>query len=403
MQTNLLYLQNSNTFNTDSCTVLACTPMGGGFGVVLDITPFFPEGGGQPGDKGHLNDVPVTACVEQDGEVYHMVSTPFEVGQKVTACVDADLRMAYTQQHTGEHLLSYAYYHLFGADNVGFHISTAEQSVTIDLNIPLTEEQMLQGEEFANLSVWQNLPITATFTDEEGAANYPLRKISDKLQGSVRIVSVQGNDCCACCGTHFDTTAPVGLIKVLKHESYKGGVRITFVCGAWALGDYRVKNDLVMRTAASFSVKPAQMGEAVDRLKRENGALAGTLHSRSVMLVDSLCTLAQQNAKAIGSYKLCCTTLPLNDKERKLFVNNLIANPDTFALALCDDNEKLYYLCGAGANCKIDCKYVCDVLNGLTGGRGGGRPTFAQGSGKSGQDAQALIDTLCSLLEKSVK
>jgi len=401
MQTTLHYLQDSDVLTLNGCNVLSCSPYKDNlYAVVLNITPFFPEGGGQPGDVGTIGSVSVTDTVEKDGLVLHITTSPLAVGSTVTASVDIDTRMVNTQQHTGEHLLSYAYDHLFGAKNVGFH--WGDHFVQIDLDTPLTPDQITEGELYANRAVWQNLPIDIMTADDSQLDMFPLRKVSDKLSGDIRIVWVKDNDCCACCGTHFKSTAPVGIIKVLKSESYKGGMRITFACGKWALEDYQIKNGHVNTLAASFSVKPHQLPEAIDRLKKENGNLAGALHSRSVMLAEALCKDALANAVSIGKDRLCCTTLPLSDKERKLFVNSLTQNSATFALALSVENDRLFYLCGASNDCSVDCKYVCDVLNGLTGGRGGGKPKFAQGSGKADMDPDTLFESVCSLLTRAL-
>ena len=67
--------------------------------------------------------------------------------------------------------------------------------------------------------------------DASELPNLPLRKKNEKLHGEVRIVEVEDGDhteMCTCCGTHFMSTAPVGLIKVLEHARYKSGCRITF-------------------------------------------------------------------------------------------------------------------------------------------------------------------------------
>ena len=122
------------------CTarIVSCTPnKNDGYDLETDRTPFFPEGGGQLSDIGTVYDpmqgfVPVTHCFEANGTVLHRTGKPFAVGEIVTLKVDAAKRLKYTQQHTGEHLLSHAYDVLFGAENVGFHM--AGDIVTIDLD-----------------------------------------------------------------------------------------------------------------------------------------------------------------------------------------------------------------------------------------------------------------------------
>lgn len=394
------YLINSEV-HTLSATVTRCVDeCGGTFAICLDRTPFFPEGGGQPSDIGTIDQIKVTHCFESDNHVYHRTATPIEVGTQVTATVDNQNRLVYTQQHTGEHLLSYAYYHLFGVDNVGFHVG--EASVFIDLNQKLTQEQIIQGEEFANQMVWENRPISCyTVTDDQLSA-LPLRKKSDKAVGDIRIVQVQDGDACTCCGTHFSTTAPVGLIKVLKTSSYKEGVRIEFVCGKWALSDYQTKNSVCYEAGASLCVPPHGVTQAIAKLKSECGALSGTLHNRSVRLCALLADQAIANATCVGGFDVAVCAEDLTPKEAKLLLGNLTAHPNTLALVFTPSQDKLAYLCGTGDGCTLDCKYIASVINGLISGKGGGKQNFAQGSGKNDMSPTQLASTILNLLNKQL-
>ena len=123
--------------------VVSCTPVPGGFAVVLDRTAFFPEGGGQPCDTGRLGGARVLA-VHTDGEtITHTTDTPLTAGENVDGCLDWPARLDAMQQHTGEHILSGALHRLFGAENVGFHIGSPY--VRMDTSIPLTQEQLAQA------------------------------------------------------------------------------------------------------------------------------------------------------------------------------------------------------------------------------------------------------------------
>ena len=115
----------------------------------------------------------------------------------------------------------------------GFHM--AGDVVTIDLDHDLSDEEIEAGEKYAHELVWKNAPVRIFNVDASELPNLPLRKKNEKLHGEVRIVEVEDGDhteMCTCCGTHFMSTAPVGLIKVLEHVRYKSGCRITFACGA---------------------------------------------------------------------------------------------------------------------------------------------------------------------------
>ena len=108
--------------------------------VVLDRTAFFPEGGGQTGDTGWLNEIPVTDTREKAGVIYHEVKEPLEPGTQAAGKIDFAVRYDKMQQHTGEHILSGIVCAAYGYNNVGFHMN--DTLITLDVDGPLTEENI---------------------------------------------------------------------------------------------------------------------------------------------------------------------------------------------------------------------------------------------------------------------
>ena len=108
--------------------------------IVLDKTAFFPEGGGQTGDTGWLNDIEVTDTKEKAGVIYHETKAPIEVGTQVAGKIDFAVRFDKMQQHTGEHILSGIVCATYGYNNVGFHLST--EITTLDFDGELSAEQV---------------------------------------------------------------------------------------------------------------------------------------------------------------------------------------------------------------------------------------------------------------------
>ena len=154
------------------------------------------------------------------------------------------------QEHSGEHLVSGLIHQRFGYDNVGFHMGTDE--VTIDFNGVLEWGDLMAIEEKANGMIWENLEISAVYPekDELDAMEYRSKK---ELTGAVRIVSIPGGDVCACCGTHVERTGEIGLVKFLSMIHYKGGVRISLLCGKRAVEDYERKRDQVQKISVLLS------------------------------------------------------------------------------------------------------------------------------------------------------
>lgn len=257
-----------------TATVLSCQQQGDAYGVVLDRTAFFPEGGGQAADGGTLDGVEVLDVQIVGDEIVHTLAAPLAIGQTVAGKLDWDARFLRMQKHTGEHIVCGIIHRLYGYENVGFHLGS--EDVTLDLDGELTREQLDEVEELANRAVTDNLAVTAAYpsTDELAAMHYRSKKAID---GAVRIVTIEGLDRCACCAPHVQTTGQVGLIKLLDFIRYKGGIRIHMQCGSDALRDYRMRYAQTAAIAAALSVKQHAVTDGVERLLAQRDALSREL------------------------------------------------------------------------------------------------------------------------------
>lgn len=240
------------------------------FKVALRETAFYPEGGGQPADHGTLGDVKVLDVQERDGIIWHTVSEPLPKGASADGRIDWERRYDYMQNHSGEHVVSGLICRTFRCSNVGFHMGS--DVITMDFNTPMTWEQAMEIEGRANRAIEMQIPITASYPTAEELADLDYRS-KKELSGRVRILTIEGCDTCACCGTHVRTTAEIRLVKILSLQNYKSGVRITMVSGNRALEDYRRKHDGISAAARMLSAKPEETAQAVERVLEENGRL----------------------------------------------------------------------------------------------------------------------------------
>ena len=188
---------------------------GGMYRVLLDQTAFFPEGGGQPADEGTLDGIFVTDVQEIDGEIWHTVEAPLEPGKTVVGKLDFEKRFSNMQNHCGEHIVS-------GFNNVGFHMGS--DVITVDFDGVLTEEQLYDVEQEANEAVLRNVPVTISYPSKEELETMDYRS-KKEIEGQVRIVTIEGYDSCACCGTHVAKTGEIRLIKILSAQKYKEQLR----------------------------------------------------------------------------------------------------------------------------------------------------------------------------------
>ena len=226
----------------------------------MNQTAFYPEGGGQPSDTGTLNGVKVLHVCEKGEEIIHELEAPLEEGTLAEGIIDWQKRYDNMQQHTGEHIFSGLVHKHFGYDNVGFHMGTDE--VTVDFNGIITQEQLDALEDEANQLIYDNVSVHVFYPSKEELEQLDYRS-KKELTGVVRIVEIPGGDICACCGTHVETTGEVGIIKLRTMINYKGGVRISMLCGRRALIDYRERLKDEIRISNLLSAKLALVPESV--------------------------------------------------------------------------------------------------------------------------------------------
>lgn len=351
--------------------VLSCQEGKKGWEITLSATAFYPEGGGQPADTGILGDVRVTDVHEKDGQVVHYTDGPLPVGEMVRGVIDWDRRFQHMQEHSGEHMVSGLIHQRFGYDNVGFHMGTDE--VTIDFNGVLEWEDLMAIEEKANGMIWENLEISAVYPekDELDAMEYRSKK---ELTGAVRIVSIPGGDVCACCGTHVERTGEIGLVKFLSMIHYKGGVRISLLCGKRAVEDYERKRDQVQKISVLLSARPGEIARAVEKLKEEEAKLQEKL----VAAYDKLIASEVRDIKE-GDGDIFILEPDFEAIQLRHLVNRLLEEKKgktVLALGGAAEGSFLYVLGSRDG----DMRQLSRELNGLLNGRGGGSAQMAQGT-----------------------
>ena len=348
----------------------------GGGRIALDGTVFYPEGGGQPADKGTLTladgtVLPVTDVHEHDGIIWHSVaSLPAGAvpGAEVQEAIDWDWRFDKMQQHTGEHILSGILHSMFGAENVGFHIGS--DAVRMDTSVPISAEGLKAAETAANRIVWENVPVLITYPTREELAHLTYRS-KKEIEGQVRIVTIPGADVCACCGTHTAFTGAVGQIKILTAENYKGGVRLSIVCGGRALEAAQAMRARQADIGALLSAKSDQTAVAVHRIYDEYTALKFNHFGLCSQLFDALAAQVTPGEPAIR-------IVPGLDPDGLHRLAVRLSEATTGLCAALTPNEKGtgYCLAQAGG----DVRALTKELNAALNGRGGGKPGICQGS-----------------------
>lgn len=351
-----------------SAHVVSCRREGERYAVVLSRTAFFPEGGGQAADTGTLGEARVLDVRLWGDQVEHLTDAPVPEGSRVRCSLDWDRRFRRMQEHSGEHIISGTVHRLYGYDNVGFHMG--ESGVTIDFSGELSDEQLTHVEAVANLTVWRNLPVRTGYPSPEELRSIDYRS-KKELDGPVRLVYIEGVDCCACCAPHVYTTGEIGVIKLLSAERHRGGMRLTAVCGADALEDYRARQVCTREISNLLSVPQLETPAAVRRLLGETEELKRRLvEAQREALRCRVAALPQTQGA------LCLFEGELDGVSQRETVNAGMERSAVCALFVGAEGDWKYII----GSKETDLRAAAKAINAAISGRGGGSPTMIQGS-----------------------
>lgn len=377
--TEKLFYQDSHLTEFEA-KVLSCEPVNpdilpghsGEYAAELDRTAFFPEGGGQYADTGVLGGVRVTDVQEKDGRILHLLEGPLEPGMCVSGRIDWEERFMKMQQHSGEHIVSGLVHSAFGYNNVGFHLGS--EDCTMDFDGELSKEQLVHIEQEANRAVWKNLKIQALYPSAEELARMEYRS-KIEIEGQVRIIVVPGYDVCACCAPHVSYTGEIGLIKLTHVQRYKGGARVTMLCGVRALQDYEVKQEQAGEISALLCAKENEIAESVRHLRDEADNLKYELGEKEKKLIAVKAEMIPKDGKPV-----CIFTEDIEGDSMRLLMNLVLeAGHNVCAVFHGNDSEGYRYVIGSRTQ---NMRELVKEFNAAFDGRGGGKPEMVQGTAR---------------------
>ncbi len=354
--------------------------------VILDQTVFFPEGGGQYADTGVLGGAKVLDVQERGDEIIHSTDQALEPGTEVEGTIDYQERFSKMQQHTGEHIVSGIIHRTFGYDNVGFHLG--QELVTMDFNGTFTEDELRQVELEANEAVIKNLQVVVTYPSKEELDRLDYRS-KKELTGQVRIVEIPGYDVCACCAPHVELTGEIGIIRLIDAVKYKGGTRVTMVCGFRALKDYRMKEDNVREISRMLSAKPEESAQAVHRLQDEARMWKEKFIRAQSRAMEQI---LEKLPESVENYVLFEEDVDKNVARR--FVDEGKNKCSGICAIFVGNDENGYrYILGSK---NVDLKAYSKAFHEALGGKGGGKGEMVQGTVPASEaEVRALVLANC--------
>jgi len=374
--------------------------------VVLDESAFYPTSGGQPYDKGFIQDTPVVEVVEEGDEIIHILKEELKekINSEVVGKIDWKRRFDHMQQHLGQHILSGALMEIWGAETVSFHLG--EEICTLDIvKEKFSEEEAKEAEECTNEIIFKNRPVKCYFVEgEEELKRLNLRKIPEKT-GKIRIIEVEDFDLSACGGTHCRATGEVGLIKITKWEKRGEKTRLEFICGRRAWKDYFWKNELIKNISNQLTIKDSELGEALDRMLEERKKTGKELKEYKEKLQEyEAKRMIDQSSLRDNRIKIINKVF---EEENFQEVRDLIQK----IINLDESVVVLFGVKKGGAKILFACSRALKYdINGLTReaakfieGRGGGAPNFAQAGGKRTEGIEEALNYALEHFQEFIK
>ncbi|HBH12424.1 MAG: DHHA1 domain protein [Clostridiales bacterium 38_11] len=359
--------------------------------LVLDKTIFFPEGGGQPSDKGTIGDSQVIHVSERDGVIYHHVDK-VPVGESHICELDWDRRFDHMQQHCGEHILSGVIMEHYGYLNKGFHLGESYVSIDIDGNLT-DDEQLLNIETLANKAIYENRPVIIDTVDSvEKAMQYHVRKMPN-LQENLRIVYIADVDSVACCGTHPARTGEVGILKILKVQRYKKMTRLFFKCGLRALQELQKEHQIITELSVRYS---ADLSTLIDKISQEKEKYHD-LKNNHIKIQSTLASLEADNLiKNIKDNKLALSFQDKSIEAIGLIIKGIQERENVLILASSLPDKKI--ILANNGKLDIDCgQIIRDSINRFNG-KGGGSKVRAQATFEDLKELELSVQHIKSVL-----
>ncbi|HYE81204.1 MAG TPA: DHHA1 domain-containing protein [Clostridia bacterium] len=397
MRTERLYIDDPYLKEFEA-RVLDVLPFEGKYGIILDRTAFYPEGGGQPYDTGYLNEAEVLQVMEKDGELLHIVEKQPQL-KEVKGLLNWSRRFDLMQQHTGQHILSACFDRLLNGNTDSFHLG--RDIVSIEINIDsFSADDAERLENMANDIIYSNLPVTARIVTKEELQSIPLRKMP-KVTENIRIVEIRDIDYSPCGGTHVNTTGEIGMIKIKSWEKCKGGYRFIFVCGGRALKDYSLQNSIIRALGEKLSVRDSEILEAAAKVLSDLKNTEKQLSTATQELIKYEADNIIKECPEVSGIRLVSRVFDgrsMNDA--KLLAQYLTQTPNTVVFLVCR-NENLQAIFTRSEDINIDMNAIFKAVLPIIDGKGGGNARTAQGGGSRIEGLEDFLSSAENILKNN--
>ncbi len=379
-----------------------------GDAVVLDQTYFYPEGGGQEADHGTIGGYEVHDVQKVGTSVVHRVRGDASklVGKRVRCEIDAERRDALTRNHSATHIVLGAARKVLGNHvwQAGAHKAQEFARLDITHYDALTEDEIARIEDQANGRVLQDGLVRSKFMPRDLAERkygFRLYQGGSVPGGELRVVEFPKWDAEACGGTHVANAADVGFIKILRTTRIQDGVvRIEYAAGTAALAAVRAQERELARTAEALGVATGQVATATNRILDEWRDQRRQLERVRTDLAGAAAKNLLEGATTLGDVKVVVRQIDGDMRDLMALSKEICADPKALAILGAKAAAGASLILSHGSDVGLDLRESFAEAVKSIGGKGGGRPDFAQGAGPRVEGLTEALETALRLIRE---
>jgi alanyl-tRNA synthetase len=375
--------------------------------VVLDHTPFYAESGGQVGDTGELRNAASRFLVDDTlkiqatvfGHHGRIVEGALQVGDTVSAKVDAETRAKIVRNHSATHLMHKALREVLGAhvQQKGSLVNAERTRFDFAHNGPMTTEQLRKVEAIVNAEILANEATQARVMPiDEAQKSGAMMLFGEKYGDEVRVLSI-GTSRELCGGTHVQRTGDIGLFKILSESGVAAGVRrIEAVTGDNALAYLQSLEATVNQVAGTLKATPSEISSRIGSMLDQVRTLEKELAAAKGKLASSQGDELLSKAVDVNGIKVLAVTLNGADVPAlRETMDKLKDKLKTAAIVLAAINDgKVSLIAGVTPDVisKVKAGELVNFVAQQVGGKGGGRPDMAQAGGTDPSGLAKALD-----------
>lgn len=355
--------------------------------LLLDSTLFFPKEGGQTSDKGEITvyynsketilsiSNVIILSINSNDYILHEISLvdydlikDIPLPTNVNGKINYKHRFSNMQNHTGEHMFSGVVNKMFQYNNVGFHLG--DNNVTMDFDGELSTSDIEKVEKTVNYYITKNLPIRTYYptADERSALKY---RSKINIRSALRICEIEGVDRCACCAPHVHFTGEVGILIVISSEKYKGGTRLSILCGNRAFSYIKERQNILNTLSIKLKLNHTELYKGIEKLEKNNTVLKNDILSLTKNLIESKIKSLPTNVKNV----CMIFNTELNIKLKQNYLNSLKEIYD-YSCIVCISERNASFILGSNKSCENLLSNMKDLLK----AKGGGNNNMVSGT-----------------------